>query len=102
MKVTAGICQMTLLVVSGHSVFSSTLHIESCQVQTEVLAGLLEEVVGHLLGDGVVQSLGDLVDQTHHVGVSPAGLVQVVGLLQHLGELLTAHISVGLAPPLDS
>ena len=101
MKVIAGICQMTLLVVSGHSVLSTTLHVQSRKVQTEVLAGLLEEMVGHLLGDRVVQSLGHLVDQSHHVGVRPAGLVQVIGLLQHLGQLLAANISVGLAPSLD-
>ena len=101
MKVIACICQMTLLVVSGHSVLSTTLHVQSRKVQTEVLAGLLEEMVGHLLGDGVVQSLGHLVDQSHHVGIRPAGLVQVIGLLQHLGQLLAADISVGLAPSLD-
>ena len=101
MKVIAGICQMTLLVVSGHSVLSTTLHVQSRQVQAEVLAGLLEEMVGHLLGDGVVQGLGHLVDQAHHVGVGPASLVQVVGLLQHLRQLLAADISVGLAPSLD-
>ena len=43
----------------------------------------------------------NLVDETHHVSVGPASLVQVVGLLQHLGQLLAADISVGLAPPLD-
>ena len=31
-----------------------------------------------------VHVFSDLVDQTHEVGVSPASLVQVVRLLQHL------------------
>ena len=82
-KVSCNICQMTLLVVSGHSVLSATLHVQSCKVQSEVLAWLLEEMVGDLLSDGVVEGLSHLVDQSHHVGVSPASLVQVVRLLQH-------------------
>ena len=47
-------------------------------------------------------TVGNLVDQSHEVSIRPASLVQVVGLLQHLGQLLAADISVGLAPPLDS
>ena len=35
----------------------------------------------------------DLVDQTHEVGVSPASLVQVVRLLQHLWQLLAPNVS---------
>ena len=35
----------------------------------------------------------DLVDQTHEVGVSPASLVQVVRLLQHLRQLLAPNVS---------
>ena len=31
-------------------------------------------MVGHLLGDGDVQALGDLVDQPQHVVVRPAHL----------------------------
>ena len=42
-----------------------------------------------------------LVDKSHHVSISPTSLVQIVGLLQHLGQLLASNISVGLAPPLN-
>ena len=35
-----------------------------------------------------------LVDQTHEVGVSPSSLVQVVRLLQHLGQLLASNVTV--------
>ena len=90
-----------LLVVSGHSVLSAPLHVEGRQVQAEVLAGLLEEVVGHLLGDGVVQGLGHLVDQAHDVVVGPSALVEVIGLLQHLAEPLGPDVPVGLAPTLN-
>ncbi len=34
----------------------------------------------------------DLVDETHDVGVGPARLVEVVGLLQHLRQLLASHV----------
>ena len=44
----------------------------------------LKQVVGDLLGDGDVQSLGDLVDEAQHVVVGPAHLVEIVGLLEHL------------------
>ncbi len=33
-----------------------------------------------------------LVDETHDVGVGPARLVEVVGLLQHLRQLLASHV----------
>ena len=33
-----------------------------------------------------------LVDESHHVGVRPARLVEVIGLLQHLRQLLTPDI----------
>ena len=36
----------------------------------------------------------NLVDQSHEVSVRPASLVQVVGLLQHLGQLLAPDIPV--------
>ena len=71
---------------------AAPLDVERRQVEPELLARLLEQVVGHLLGDGVVQRLGHLVDQPHQVGVGPAGLVQVVRLLQHLGQLLAPNI----------
>ena len=40
-----------------------------------------------------VHVFSDLVDQTHEVGVSPASLVQVVRLLQHLRQLLAPNVS---------
>ena len=49
----------------------------------------------------MMQSISYLINQTHHVGISPASLVQIVGLLQHLGQLLTSNISVSLTPSLD-
>ena len=36
----------------------------------------------------------NLVDQSHEVSVGPAGLVMVVGLLQHLRQLLASNIPV--------
>ena len=57
-------------------------------------------MVGHLTGDRVVSSLGHLVDQSHGVGVKPAGLEQIVGLLQHLRDLLSAEELVAVCPPL--
>ncbi len=61
----------------------------------------LEEVVGDLLGDGVVVRLRHLVNQAEDVGVRPAALVQVVRLLQHLAQALGPNVAVALAPPLD-
>ena len=36
--------------------------------------------------------MGNLVDQSHEVSIRPASLVQVIGLLQHLGQLLASNI----------
>ena len=36
----------------------------------------------------------NLVDQPHEVSIRPSGLVQVVGLLQHLGQLLAPDVPV--------
>ena len=38
------------------------------------------------------ESDDNLVDQPHEVSIGPAGLVQVVRLLQHLGQLLAPNI----------
>ena len=48
------------LVVGRNSVFSSSLDIQWRQVQTPFLARLLEQMVGHFLRNGVVQSLSHL------------------------------------------
>ena len=37
-------------------------------------------------------TVGNLVDQSHEVSIRPASLVQVIGLLQHLGQLLASNI----------
>ena len=86
--------------VARHSVLPAPRHVDGGQVHPELLARLLEQVVGHLLGHGVVQPLGHLVDQPHHEGVGPPDLVKVVRLLQHLREPLAADVPVGLAPSL--
>ena len=83
-------------------------------VKEIMMRGTLEEVVGHLLGHRVVEGLShldrfqwwlfeqwikwiirmmkNLVDQPHEVSIRPAGFVQVVRLLQHLGQLLAPNI----------
>ena len=88
-------------IVSGNTVLTTTLDVESSQIQTPGLARLLEQVVGDLLRHGVVQSLSHLVDQAHDVVVGPSALVQVVRLLQHLAESLRSDVTVGLGPSLD-
>ena len=57
-------------------------------------------MVGHLARDGVVCGLGHLVHEAHGVVVKPPGLEEVVGLLQHLGQLLGAEELVIVCPPL--
>ena len=59
-------------------------------------------MVRHLLGDSDVEALGDLVDEPQHVIVGPAHLVEIIGLLQHLRQPLTAEMSVSVAPSLHS
>ena len=88
-------------VVAGQAVLTTALHVEGSQIETELLAGLLEEVVGDLLGDGVVVGLGNLVDHAHDVAVQPAALVQIVRLLQEFVESLRSDVAVGLAPALE-
>ena len=47
-------------VVGGHAVLPAPLDVEGGQVEAELLARLLEEVVLHLGGHRVVERLGDL------------------------------------------
>ena len=42
--------------------------------------------------DGDDENDHNLVDQSHEVSIRPSGLVQVVRLLQHLGQLLAPNI----------
>ena len=51
---------LPLPVVAGHTVLPASLHVEGGEVEAELLAWLLEQVVGHLLRHGVVQGLGNL------------------------------------------
>ena len=87
-------------VVARHPVLAAPVHVDGGQVHPELLAGLLEQVVGDLLGDGVVHGLGHLVEEAAQVLVRPARPVQVVGLLQELAQLLAARVAVPRAPPL--
>ena len=87
-------------VVAGHPVLAAPVHVDGGQVHPELLPRLLEQVVGDLLGDGVVHGLGHLVEEAAQVLVRPARPVQVVGLLQELAQLLAACVAVRRAPPL--
>jgi hypothetical protein len=58
------------------------------------------DCVTDLRGDEVVHGLGDLVDHADDVLVGPARLEEVVGLLDHLVQLLGPSEVMGLAPPL--
>ena len=89
-------------VVGGDAVLPASLHVQSRQVQTKLFAGFLEQMISYLLGDRIIQSLSYLVYKTHQVCISPPSLVQVIRLLQHLGEFLTADIAMSLGPTLDS
>ena len=42
-----------------------------------------------------------LVNESHHVSISPSSFVQVIRLLQHFRQLLASNVSVGLAPSLN-
>lgn len=85
-------------VVGRHAVLPAPLQVERGQVEAEVLAGLLEQVVRHFSAQGLVVGLRHLVAQPHHQGVDPAGLVEIVGLLQHLVEGVRGHNPVPAAP----
>jgi len=87
-------------VVGGDTMLPTSLHVERCQIKTELLAWFLEKMIGDLLTQGVVHSLSDLVDKTHDVSICPASLVQIVGLLQHLGQLLGSDVTMSLGPSL--
>ncbi len=88
--------------VRGNSMITTTLNVDSSQVKAELLARLLEEMVGHLLSDRVIVRLGHLVDQAKDISVCPSSLVQIVRLLQHLTKSLRGNIAMGLAPALNS
>merc|ERR550532_3394243 len=63
------------LVVGRYSMLSSSLDVQRGQIQSPFLARLLEQMVGHFLRHGVVQSLCHLVDHAHHIAVCPSTLV---------------------------
>ena len=88
-------------VVGRHAVLTTALDVEGGQVEAVLLAGLLEQVVGHLLGHRVVEGLGHLIDHAHEISVRPATFVEIVRLLQHLRQPLGADVAVALRPALD-
>ena len=65
-------------VVARHPVLAAPVHVDGGQVHPELLARLLEQVVGDLLGDGVVHGLGHLVEEAAQVLVRPARPVLVL------------------------
>ena len=90
---------------------SSPGNVESSQVHAKLFTGFLKQMVGHFLGYGGVKCLSHLVinqikhviksksctkqnlcfaffyliNKSHHVGICPSRLVEIVGLLQHFG-----------------
>ena len=100
--------------------FSTSCNVKSCKIHAKFLSWFLEQMVCNLLGDGGVKCLSNLeiflvinftksqnfilfsnkkrvlfylVYKSHHVGIRPSRLVQIVRLLQHLGKLLRTNIS---------
>lgn len=78
--------------------FPPSLHVNGSQVHSEFFPRFLKQVVCDLLSYSVVKCLGDLIYKPRHVGVRPASLVEVIGLLQHLRESLAADEPVALTP----
>ena len=86
-------------VVSRQSMISPSLYVESHQVHPEALVLALEEMVGHLLREDVVELLPGLGGQTHQEliqlsrGVDQLGVEEGVGQWNHPG-LLTLVVNL--------
>jgi hypothetical protein len=80
--------ELAELHVAGYSELATPLHVQADQVHAEAGSGFFEQMVCHLLGDGVVHGLRHLVHQSHEVLVEYPGAVQVVGATDQIGEAL--------------
>ena len=86
-------------VVSRQTVISPSLNVQSYQVKPEALVLALEEMVGHLLREDVVELLPGLGGQTHQEliqlsrGVDQLGVEEGVGQWNHAG-LLTLVVNL--------
>ena len=88
-------------VVAGNAVVATALHVERRQIRAPVVLLLLEQVVGQLLGHGLVDGLRHLVHETGQVLVAGAALVHVERPQQHLGQTSGADVLMRHAPTFD-
>ena len=75
-------------VVSWEAVVAPSLNVQSSKIEAGVGGGLvLEQVIGHFLGDELVQGLHGGRGNSSHQVINHTRLVQLVWVEEHVGQL---------------